>query len=111
MRYAYKIRIYNMITLQSDSSHLTTEGSTKAQINASINIVGTGTILPITIVGEFKDIPPHLHQIYIQALMNSYGDTNVYNNVDEKEPMTIKEKKREWGLDRIAKLILKAIKK
>lgn len=100
-----------MITLSSeDCPQLTTSGSTKAQINASIKIVGTGTILPITIIGEFKDIPPHLHRIYIQALMNSYGDTNVYNNVEEKEPMTIEEKKGEWRLDRIAKLLLKAIK-
>lgn len=101
-----------MITLSSeDCPQLTIGGSTKAQINASIKIVGTGTILPITIVGEFKDIPPRLHQIYIQALMNSYGDTNVYNNVDEKEPMTIKEKKREWRLNRIVELIGRAIKK
>lgn len=101
-----------MITLSSeDCPQLTISGSTKAQINAFINIVGTGTILPLTIVGEFKDIPPHLHRIYIQALMNFYGDTNVYNNVDEKKPMTMKEKKREWRLNRIAKLIPKAIKK
>lgn len=101
-----------MITFSAaESSRLTLSGSTKAQINASIKIVGTGTILPITIVGEFKDIPPHLHRMYMQSLMNSYGDTNVYNNVDEKEPMTIKERKREWRLDRIVELVGRAIKK
>ena len=74
------------ITFSNDSSHLTMEGSTKAQMNSSITIAGSGTKLPITIIGEFKDIPPHLHQIYIQAMWSSYGDTNVYNNTKDDEP-------------------------
>ena len=98
------------ITFSNDSSHLTMEGSTKAQMNSSITIAGSGTKLPITIIGEFKDIPPHLHQIYIQAMWSSYSDTNVYNNT-EPEPKTIKEQKREWRLNRIVELIMKKIKK
>ena len=98
------------ITLNSDSGKLTMQGSTKAQMNSSITIAGSGTRLPITIVGEFKDIPPHLHQIYIQAMWSSYGDTNVHDNTKE-EPKTIKEQKSEWILNRIVDIISKAIRK
>jgi hypothetical protein len=96
------------ITLNSDSGKLTMQSSTKAQMNASITIAGSGTKLPITIIGEFKDIPPHLHQIYIQAMWSSYGDTNVYNNTKE-EPKTIEEQKSEWRLNRLVELFSKAI--
>ena len=82
------------------------KGSTKAIIKASINIAGTGTKLPIEIVGEFKDIPPHLHQIYMQSMLGSYGDTNVYNNTKNEKPMTIKEKKSEWRLNRIVDILM-----
>jgi hypothetical protein len=95
-----------MITFSNDASHLTVQGSTKAIIKASINIVGTGTKLPIEIVGEFKDIPPHLHQIYMQSMLGSYGDTNVYNNTKNEKPMTIKEKKSEWRLNRIVDILM-----
>jgi hypothetical protein len=84
------------------------KGSTKAIIKASINIVGTNTKLPIEIVGEFKDIPQNLHQIYMQSMLASYGSVNVHNNTDE--PKTIKEQKREWRLNRIVELISKKIK-
>lgn len=95
-----------------DSGHnLTMKGSTKAQINASITIAGTGTELPITIIGEFKDIPSHLHQMYIQAMQSSYGSVNVYDRTKDEEPKTIREKKSEWRLNRIAEIITKAILK
>jgi hypothetical protein len=97
------------MNISFDSGHLTMKGSTKAIIKSSINIVGTGTKLPIEIVGEFKDIPPHLHQIYVQSMLASYGSVNVHNNTDE--PKTIKEQKREWRLNRIVELISKKIKK
>ncbi len=98
--------------ISNDSSHLTMAGSTKAQMNSSITIAGSGTKLPITIIGEFKDIPSHLHQIYIQAMWSSYGDTNVYNNTKEEPyPMTIEEKQKEWRWNRLTKLVLKAIGK
>ena len=100
------------ITFSNDSSHLTMQGSTKARMNSSITIAGSGTKLPITIVGEFKDIPPHLHQIYIQAMWSSYGDTNVNDNTEEEPyPMTIEEKQKEWRWNRLTKLVLKAIGK
>jgi hypothetical protein len=92
------------ITLNSEG--LTVKSSTKATIKSSIKIVGTNSVLPITIEGEFKDIPPHLHQIYMQSMLASYGNTNVYNNTKEEEPMTIKEKKREWRLNRIVDILM-----
>jgi hypothetical protein len=65
------------------------KGSTKVQINASITIAGTRTELPITIEGEFKDIPPHLHEIYMQSMLASYGNVNVYDNTKDEEPYSI----------------------
>jgi hypothetical protein len=99
------------MSIELDSGKLTIPSSTKAQINASISIVGTGTELPIQIIGEFKDIPPHLHQMYIQAMQASYGSVNVYNNTKDEEPKTIKEKKSEWRINRIVDIISKAISK
>jgi hypothetical protein len=90
---------------------LAVQSSTKAQINASITIAGTGTELPITIIGEFKDIPPHLHGMYIQAMQGSYGNVNVYDRTKDEEPKTIQEKKSEWRLNRIVDIISRAISK
>ena len=97
------------ITISNDSAHLTMKGSTKAIIKSSINIVGTNTKLPIEIVGEFKDIPQNLHQIYMQSMLASYGSVNVHNNADE--PKTIKEQKSEWRLNRLVEIISKVISK
>jgi hypothetical protein len=98
------------ITLSNDSSHLTMKGSSKAIIKSSIKIVGTNSVLPIEIVGDFKDIPHNLHQIYMQSMLASYGSVNVHNNT-EPEPKTIKEQKSEWRLNRIVDIISKAISK
>ena len=99
------------INISTDSSHLTMKGSTKAIIKSSIKIVGTNSVLPIEIVGEFKDIPPHLHQMYMQSMLASYGSVNVYNNTKYEEPKTIQEKKSEWRINRIVDIISKAISK
>jgi hypothetical protein len=98
------------MNISFDSGNLTMEGSTKAQINASITIAGTGTELPIEIVGDFKDIPQNLHQAYMQSMLSCYGSVNVYNYT-EPEPKTIKEQKSEWRLNRIVDIISKAISK
>lgn len=100
-----------MITTNG-SGNLIMNGSGKVTIKTSITIMGTGTKLPIEIVGDFKDIPQHLHQIYIESMMSSYGSVNTYDNTkDDKEPMTIEEKKREWRLNKIVDIICKAITK
>jgi len=90
--------------------HLTMKGSTKATIKSSIKIVGTNSVLPITIEGEFKDIPQNLHQLYMQSMLASYGSVNAYDNTKD-EPKTIKEQKREWRLNRLVELFSKAIRK
>lgn len=61
-----------MITI--DNGSLTIQGSTKATIKQSISLVGTGTDLPIEITGEFKDIPAHLHELYIQYMLSEYDN-------------------------------------
>ena len=77
------------IYITDNSNSITMEGSTKVQINASITIAGTGTELPITIEGDFKDIPPHLHETYMQSMLASYGNVNVYDNTKDEEPYSI----------------------
>jgi hypothetical protein len=77
------------IYITDNSNSITMEGSTKVQINASITIAGTGTELPIRIEGDFKDIPPHLHEIYMQSMLSSYGSVNVYDNTKDEEPYSI----------------------
>jgi hypothetical protein len=98
------------MSITLDSGHLTMKGSTKATIKSSIKIVGTNSVLPIEIVGDFKDIPQNLHQLYMQSMLSSYGSVNVYNNT-EPEPKTIKEQKSEWRLNRIVDIISKVIRK
>jgi hypothetical protein len=97
------------MSITLDGGQLTMKGSTKAIIKSSINIVGTNTKLPIEIVGDFKDIPQNLHQIYMQSMLASYGSVNVHNNADE--PKTIKEQKSEWRLNRLVEIISKVISK
>ena len=98
------------MSITLDSDHITMKGSTKATIKSSITIVGTNLVLPIEIVGEFKDIPTHLHQMYIESMLASYSSVNVHNNTNE-EPKTIEEQKSEWRLNRIVELIGKLITK
>lgn len=97
------------ITLDKDNGSLTMQGSSKAIIKSSVKIVGTNSILPIEVVGDFKDIPQNLHQAYMQSMLASYGSVNVYNNT-EPEPKTIKEQKSEWRLNRLVELFSKALK-
>ena len=98
------------MSITLDSGHLTMKGSTKATIKSSIKIMGTNSVLPITIEGEFKDIPPHLHQIYMQSMLASYGSVNTYDNTKD-EPKTIKEQKSEWRLNRIVDILMSKRKK
>ena len=77
------------IYITDDNGSLIINGSTKAVIKSSIQITGSGTELPITIEGDFKDIPPHLHEIYMQSMLASYGSVNVYDNTKDEEPYSI----------------------
>jgi hypothetical protein len=71
------------MSITFEDGDLTIKGSTKAQIKTSIRIAGTGVQLPITIVGDFKTIPPHLHGMYIQAMASLYGDVTVYDRTKD----------------------------
>ena len=89
--------------------HLTMKGSSKAAIKRSIEIIGTNSVLPIEIIGDFENIPPHLHQLYIESMLASYGSVSVSDNT-ESEPKTIEEQKSEWRWNRIVDIIGKAIR-
>jgi hypothetical protein len=58
-----------MITING-SENLIMKDSSKATIKSSITIMGTE--LPIEITADFENIPPHLHQLYIQSMISSY---------------------------------------
>jgi hypothetical protein len=60
-----------MITING-SENLIMKGSSKVTVKSSIKIFGTGTELPIEITADFENIPPHLHQLYIQSMIISY---------------------------------------
>jgi len=97
------------IYITDNSNSITMKGSTKATIKTSIQIAGSGTELPITIEGDFKDIPPHLHQVYLRSMLSSYeGGVNVYDNT---EPKIIETQKSKWGLNKIVDIISKTIRK
>ena len=98
------------IYITNDNGSLTMKGSSKAIIKSSIKIVGTNSVLPIEIVGDFKDIPQNLHQAYMQSMLSCYGSVNVYNYT-EPEPKTIKKQKSEWRLNKIVNLIFNQLKK
>jgi hypothetical protein len=51
-----------------DSYDLTIKTTTKVQIKGSFEIVGTNTELPVVLEADFKDIPVHLHEPYLQLL-------------------------------------------
>ncbi len=98
--------------LTFDSGHLTMQGSGLVNINTSIKIYGTGTELPIKMVADFNNIPHHLHQTYFQALTHQYNTSlNVYDNTEDDEPKTMKERKSEWRLNKIVDIICKGLKK
>jgi hypothetical protein len=102
------------INITPDNGSLTMKGSGLVKIKTSIQIYGTGTKMPVTIEADFTNIPHHLHQIYLQSLVSQYNTSvQVYNNTKDEEPypMTIKEKQREWRLNKIVDIISKAISK
>ena len=102
------------INISTDSSHLTMKGTGIVQINSKIKMWGTGTELPVKIEADFSKVPHHLHSLYWNSLVAQYNvDVNIHSNIglSEPEPMTIKEKKSEWRLNRIVDIISKAISK
>lgn len=84
------------------------KGSGKVTVKSSISIAGSGTNLPIECTADFSNIPTHLHQVYFDAFRYQYNSqVSVHNNT---ELLTIKKQKREWRLNKIANIIIDAIK-
>jgi len=100
------------LTLDIDKGDLTINTKPIVKIKTSLEIVGTGTELPIEIVGDFTDVPTHLHEMYFDSFTQLYvRGVKVYNNTEkEPQPMTIKEKKRDWRLNRLVDIFTKTFK-
>jgi hypothetical protein len=101
------------MSIKLGGEHLTMKGTGLVQINSKIKMWGTGTELPVKIEADFSKVPHHLHSLYLNSLVAQYNvDVNIHSNIGrEPEPMTIKEKKSEWRLNRIVDIISKAIRK
>jgi hypothetical protein len=79
------------LTLDSNNS-FTIQGSNEVAINNSIEILGTGTELPVKVVADFSKVPTHLHGIYLQSFQYQYDkDVRVWSNTSE--PIKVKPKK------------------
>jgi hypothetical protein len=98
------------LSLDTNNS-LTMKGSTDVVIINNIEIMGTGTTLPVKVVADFSKIPQHLHGIYLQSLSYQY-DKNVvvWNNTEKKQEIPRNKKS---NLDKIINIIfnLKNLKK
>jgi len=78
------------------------KGSGEVTINNSIEIIGTGTELPVKVVADFSNVPTHLHGIYLKSFQYQYDkDVRVWNNTSE--PTKVKPKKS--FLDKILLII------
>ena len=99
-------------TLNIGNGNLTINTKPIVKIKTSLEIVGTGTELPIEIIADFTDVPTHLHQMYFDSFTQLYvGGIKVHNCIEEgTEPMTTEEKKRDWGLNRLVDIFTKTFK-
>ena len=98
---------------KDDASKLTIKGSGKLIIKTAMELVGSKTELPISIEADFTNIPTELHYLYYQMLVSQYNTRQMVHSslYDKEEPKTIREKKSEWRLNRLAELFTKAISK
>jgi hypothetical protein len=91
-------------------SKIIMKGTGKVTTKSIIEIVGTNTQLEIEHTADFSKIPTEFHQIYFNSFKASLIDTKVYDNTNEPYPLSIKEKQKEWRLNRIANLFLNSKK-
>lgn len=76
-----------------NSGTLTTQGSGKVSINTVIEIIGSGTELPVSITADFSKVPQHLHSIYLNAFRSQYHkEINVYDNTRNVSQAEVKPK-------------------
>jgi hypothetical protein len=96
-----------MLEINSElQSKITMKGTGKVTSKSVIEIVGTNAQLEIEHTADFSKIPIEHHQIYFDSFKASLIDSRVYDNTKEPYPMTIKEKQREWRLNRIVDIFL-----
>jgi len=100
-----------MIKIDSTfNSKITLKSNCKVSSKSVIEIIGTNTQLEIEHTADFSRIPVEFHQIYLESLHASLYDSKVFNNAKNNEPMNIKEKKRDWRLNRIVDIISEKIR-
>ncbi len=76
------------------------------EINTGIVLAGYKTELPIKIIADFTDIPESQHEVFLDTFKYFYNtEVNLYPNSFNHEPKTIKEKKRDWRLNKIVDVI------
>lgn len=76
-----------------NSGTLTTQGSGKVSINTVIEIIGSGTELPVTITADFSKVPEHLHSLYLDALQSQYRkDISIYDNTENVSKAEVQPK-------------------
>lgn len=82
----------NLISLDS-SGNFTTKANSKVTIDTKLEIIGTNTELPVTIIADFSNMPQHLHSQYLQVLQYQYHkDINVYANIEQVAKGEVKPK-------------------
>jgi hypothetical protein len=96
-----------MLEINSElQSKITMKGTGKVTSKSIIEIFGTNTQMEIEHTADFSKIPVEYHQVYFDSFKASLIDSKVYDNTKEPYPMTIKEKQREWRLNRIVDIVL-----
>ena len=94
------------LTINADNS-LTINVKPIVTIETGISISGYKTELPVTITADFTNIPKDKHEVFLQSFQYYYQrGINIYDNSHTDEPKTIKEKKKEWRLNRIIDILL-----
>ena len=95
------------ITLDSKNS-LTINVKPIVEINTGITLAVHKNELPVKIIADFTNIPESQHQVFLHSFKYFYNtEINVYNNTTKEKPTTIKEKKRDWTINRIIDILFK----
>lgn len=78
------------------------------EINTGITLAGHKSELPVKIIADFTNIPESQHEVFLHSFKYFYNtEMNVYNNTTKEKPTTIKEKKRDWTINRIIDILFK----
>jgi hypothetical protein len=78
------------------------------EINTGITLAGHKSELPVKIIADFTNIPESQHEVFLHSFKYFYNtEINVYNNTTKEKPTTIKEKKRDWTINRIIDILFK----